>query len=268
VQLDPAIEAFSWDDDSAALDIIRSACRKTISESFEDDWTAWCEFTPLWQRNLIVIACGGTGYPFFTGAKTQALRCVLFLVVFTRSSALMPSLRWKQVSGEFFKTAFGSLGYRDKAKYWRPVTMTYRRWLPKGVDPYFEVSRYGRLLAAAKSKLSTTLYDTVMGREPSLAPKFWNNIEQYLEGNATQRGGVNRAPFQTRQYVGRAGVIAQTCIKRFNHWHSIVMGGGFVNTDCRTKRPFVCWVYSDLSASMMVNALLWPCWNTWRPTQK
>ena len=54
------------------------------------------------------------------------------------------------VSGDVLKAAFGDLGVQDKAKFLATLFINdLSAVIAQGVDPYFEVSRYGERLAAA-----------------------------------------------------------------------------------------------------------------------
>ncbi|MFT4574396.1 MAG: radical SAM superfamily enzyme YgiQ (UPF0313 family) [Marinomonas primoryensis] len=136
------------------------------------------------------------------------------------------------VSGDILKTAFGSLGLQDKAKYLATLFINdLSAVITQGVDPYFEVSRYGERLAAANPSFDN-LYDTVMG-EPSFSSEILEQlVEQYLE--ETQPSVVAlTVPFPGNMLGALR--IAQTC-KAINPDIQIVMGGGFVNTELRALK--------------------------------
>ncbi|MCT8987842.1 radical SAM protein [Shewanella sp. KJ10-1] len=136
------------------------------------------------------------------------------------------------VSGDVLQAAFGNLGVQDKAKYLATLFINdLSNVITQGVDPYFEVSRYGERLAAANPTFDD-LYNTLTG-EPSFSSDILEQlVEQYLE--ETQPSVVAlTVPFPGNMLGALR--IAQTC-KAINPELPVVMGGGFVNTELRALK--------------------------------
>lgn len=136
------------------------------------------------------------------------------------------------VSGDVLQAAFGNLGVQDKAKYLATLFINdLSSVITQGVDPYFEVSRYGEQLAAANPTFDN-LYDTLMD-EPTFSSEILEQlVEQYLE--ETQPSVVAlTVPFPGNMLGALR--IAQTC-KALNPTIPVVMGGGFINTELRALK--------------------------------
>ncbi|MFG1491716.1 cobalamin B12-binding domain-containing protein, partial [Oceanospirillum sp. HFRX-1_2] len=133
---------------------------------------------------------------------------------------------------DVLKAAFGDLGVQDKAKYLATLFINdLSAVITQGVDPYFEVSRYGERLAAANPSFDD-LYDTLMS-EPTFSSEILEQlVELYLE--ETQPSVVAlTVPFPGNMLGALR--IAQTC-KEINPELPVVMGGGFVNTELRALK--------------------------------
>ncbi|GAA0236919.1 B12-binding domain-containing radical SAM protein [Marinomonas primoryensis] len=230
VQRDPAIELFLEMMTAPALDIIRQHVEDNF-ESFEDDELPDVIYTFMAEFDRYRLAVEPV-IRFLQGKDPSLALRIVSRRFFPEGPAFDAIAQMEAVSGDILKTAFGSLGLQDKAKYLATLFINdLSAVITQGVDPYFEVSRYGERLAAANPTFDN-LYDTVMG-EPSFSSEILEQlVEQYLE--ETQPSVVAlTVPFPGNMLGALR--IAQTC-KAINPDIPIVMGGGFVNTELRALK--------------------------------
>lgn len=130
--------------------------------------------------------------------------------------------------------AFGALGVQDRAKHLASLYIDdIADAIRDGIDPRFELSRYGEKLAA-----SAPTFDPLAGAlagEPTLVDKLLDDIALEL-WNEHQPAVVGiTMPFPGNVYAGLR--MAQTW-RRAAPKLKIVMGGGYVNTELRAlKEP-------------------------------
>jgi radical SAM superfamily enzyme YgiQ (UPF0313 family) len=230
VQRDPAIELFLEMMTAPALDIIRQHVEDNF-ESFEDDELPDVIYTFMAEFDRYRLAVEPV-IRFLQGKDPSLALRIVSRRFLPEGPAFDAIAQMEAVSGDILKTAFGSLGLQDKAKYLATLFINdLSAVITQGVDPYFEVSRYGERLAAANPSFDN-LYDTVMG-EPSFSSEILEQlVEQYLE--ETQPSVVAlTVPFPGNMLGALR--IAQTC-KAINPDIPIVMGGGFVNTELRALK--------------------------------
>ncbi|MFQ3187144.1 B12-binding domain-containing radical SAM protein [Marinomonas primoryensis] len=230
VQRDPAIELFLEMMTAPALDIIRQHVEDNF-ESFEDDELPDVIYTFMAEFDRYRLAVEPV-IRFLQGKDPSLALRIVSRRFLPEGPAFDAIAQMEAVSGDILKTAFGSLGLQDKAKYLATLFINdLSAVITQGVDPYFEVSRYGERLAAANPSFDN-LYDTVMG-EPSFSSEILEQlVEQYLE--ETQPSVVAlTVPFPGNMLGALR--IAQTC-KAINPDIQIVMGGGFVNTELRALK--------------------------------
>ncbi|MDE8604850.1 radical SAM protein [Marinomonas sp. RSW2] len=230
VQRDPAIELFLEMMTAPALDIIRQHVEDNF-ESFEDDELPDVIYTFMAEFDRYRLAVEPV-IRFLQGKDPSLALRIVSRRFLPEGPAFDAIAQMEAVSGDILKTAFGSLGLQDKAKYLATLFINdLSAVITQGVDPYFEVSRYGERLAAANPSFDN-LYDTVMG-EPSFSSEILEQlVEMYLE--ETQPSVVAlTVPFPGNMLGALR--IAQTC-KAINPDIPIVMGGGFVNTELRALK--------------------------------
>ncbi|MCZ2721895.1 B12-binding domain-containing radical SAM protein [Marinomonas sp. 15G1-11] len=230
VQRDPAIELFLEMMTAPALDIIRQHVEENF-ESFDDDELPDVIFTFLTEFDRYRL-CVEPIIRFLQGKDSSLALRIVSRRFLPEGPAFDAIAQMEAVSGDILKAAFGNLGVQDKAKYLATLFINdLSAVITQGVDPYFEVSRYGERLAAANPSFDD-LYNTLMG-EPSFSSEILEQlVEQYLE--ETQPSVVAlTVPFPGN--VLGALRIAQTC-KAINPDLPIVMGGGFVNTELRALK--------------------------------
>lgn len=230
VQRDPAIELFLEMMTAPALDIIRQHVEDNF-EAFEDDELPDVIYTFMAEFDRYRLAVEPV-IRFLQGKDPSLALRIVSRRFLPEGPAFDAIAQMEAVSGDILKTAFGSLGLQDKAKYLATLFINdLSAVITQGVDPYFEVSRYGERLAAANPSFDS-LYETVMG-EPSFSSEILEQlVEMYLE--ETQPSVVAlTVPFPGNMLGALR--IAQTC-KAINPDIPIVMGGGFVNTELRALK--------------------------------
>jgi radical SAM superfamily enzyme YgiQ (UPF0313 family) len=126
--------------------------------------------------------------------------------------------------------AFGNLGSHDRAKYLASLLINdIAAVIKDGVDPRFELSRYGEKLAASSPSFDP-LHESLEG-EPSLIDTMLDEVTlEILERTRPKVLGLT-APFPGNVYG--AFRIAMTA-KRFDPGIKTILGGGFVNTELRS----------------------------------
>ncbi len=230
VQRDPAIELFLEMMTAPALEIIRQHVEANY-EQFEDDelppviFNFLAEFDRYHQTVEAAIR-------FLQGKDPSLALRINSRRFLPEGPAFDAIAQMEAVSGDVLKAAFGNLGVQDKAKYLATLFINdLSAVITQGVDPYFEVSRYGEQLAAANPSFDN-LYDTLMD-EPSFSSEILEQlVEQYLE--ETQPSVVAlTVPFPGNMLGALR--IAQTC-KAIDPDIPVVMGGGFINTELRALK--------------------------------
>ena len=230
VQRDPAIELFLEMMTAQGLDIMRQHVEENF-ESFEDDELPDVIYTFLAEFDRYRL-CVEPVIRFLQGKDSSLAMRINSRRFLPEGPAFDVIEQMEAVSGDVLKTAFGNLGVQDKAKYLATLFINdLSSVITQGVDPYFEVSRYGERLAAANPTFDD-LYDTLMG-EPSFSSEILEQlVEAYLE--ETQPSVVAlTVPFPGNMLGALR--IAQTC-KEINPDIPVVLGGGFVNTELRALK--------------------------------
>ena len=230
VQRDPAIELFLEMMTAQGLDIMRQHVEENF-ESFEDDELPDVIYTFLAEFDRYRL-CVEPVIRFLQGKDSSLAMRINSRRFLPEGPAFDVIEQMEAVSGDVLKTAFRNLGVQDKAKYLATLFINdLSSVITQGVDPYFEVSRYGERLAAANPTFDD-LYDTLMG-EPSFSSEILEQlVEVYLE--ETQPSVVAlTVPFPGNMLGALR--IAQTC-KEINPDIPVVLGGGFVNTELRALK--------------------------------
>ncbi|MEC8080737.1 MAG: radical SAM protein [Pseudomonadota bacterium] len=230
VQRDPAIELFLEMMTAQGLDIMRQHVEENF-ESFDDDELPDVIYTFLAEFDRYRL-CVEPVIRFLQGKDSSLAMRINSRRFLPEGPAFDIIEQMEAVSGDVLKTAFGNLGVQDKAKYLATLFINdLSSVITQGVDPYFEVSRYGERLAAANPTFDD-LYDTLMG-EPSFSSEILEQlVEVYLE--ETQPSVVAlTVPFPGNMLGALR--IAQTC-KEINPDIPVVLGGGFVNTELRALK--------------------------------
>ncbi len=230
VQRDPAIELFLEMMTMPALNIIHQHVEDNF-EAFEDDELPDVIYTFMAEFDRYRL-CVEPVIRFLQGKDPSLALRIVSRRFLPEGPAFDAIAQMEAVSGDILKTAFGSLGLQDKAKYLATLFINdLSAVITQGVDPYFEVSRYGERLAAANPSFDN-LYDTLMG-EPSFSSEILEQlVEMYLEETQPIVVALT-VPFPGNMLGALR--IAQTC-KAINPDLPIVIGGGFVNTELRALK--------------------------------
>ncbi len=128
--------------------------------------------------------------------------------------------------------AFGDMGVQDKAKYLATLFIDDLATIIKqGVDPNFEISRYGEKLASSNPSFDD-LYHQL--QQPNLYTDEIISllVRNYLKSENPTIIGLT-VPFPGNM-LG-ALKIAQCC-KKINPKITVVLGGGFINTELRSLK--------------------------------
>ena len=138
----------------------------------------------------------------------------------------------EEMSANVLLDAFGTLGIQDKAKYLATSFIDdVCAVIKQGVDPHFEVSRYGERLASSNPSFDDLYYQMHQ-------PAFYTNelisslVTDYLTQERPTVVGLT-VPFPGNM-LG-ALKIAQYC-KKIDSNIKIILGGGFVNTELRSLK--------------------------------
>lgn len=134
--------------------------------------------------------------------------------------------------GDTLQWAFGDLGTQDKAKYLATLFLDdLIDVIHDGVDPHFEISRYGERLAASNPSFDD-LYNT-LAQEISYTEKCLQRLlDQYFIDEAPDIIGIT-VPFPGNM-LG-ALQIAKYC-RQLNPKLKILLGGGYINTELRSLK--------------------------------
>ncbi len=132
--------------------------------------------------------------------------------------------------GDVLNYAFGDLGTQDKAKYIATLFIDdLVDIIHDGVDPYFEISRYGEKLAASNPSFDN-LYDVLKGELTYSELGIRRLLDQYLADEQPDFIGIT-IPFPGN--VLGAMQIGKY-IKEIAPSISVAFGGGYVNTELRS----------------------------------
>ncbi len=230
VQRDPAIELFLEMMTAQGLDIIRQHVEENFEQFDEDQLppVVGC-FLRKFDRYRL---CVEPTIRFLQGKDPSLALRITSRCFLPEGPAFEAIAQMESVSGDVLKIAFGDLGVQDKAKYLATLFINdLSAVITQGVDPYFEVSRYGERLAAANPSFDS-LYETLMGESSFSSEILEQLVELYLE--ETQPSVVAlTVPFPGNMLGALR--IAQTC-KEINPDLPVIMGGGFVNTELRALK--------------------------------
>lgn len=138
----------------------------------------------------------------------------------------------EEMSGDVLDNAFGKLGVQDKAKYLATLFIDdISAVIKQGVDPNFEVSRYGERLAASNPSFDDLYYQ--LQQPPIYTDKLiLSLINDYLTQENPAIVGLT-VPFPGNM-LGALKIAK--CCKTINPKITLILGGGFVNTELRSLK--------------------------------
>ena len=138
----------------------------------------------------------------------------------------------QEAVGDTLQWAFGHLGTQDKAKYLATLFLDdLIDVIHDGVDPQFEISRYGERLAASNPSFDD-LYNTLAQETRYTEKCLQHLIDQYIVEEAPDIIGIT-VPFPGNM-LG-ALQIAKYC-RQLNPKLKILLGGGYINTELRSLK--------------------------------
>ncbi len=239
VQRDPAIELFLEMMTAPALEIIRQHIEVNFEHHQDDELPPVIHhFLAEFDRYQLTVE---KVIRFLQGKDPSLALRINSRRFLPEGPAFDAIAQMEAVSGDVLQAAFGNLGAQDKAKYLATLYINdLSSVITQGVDPYFEVSRYGEQLAAANPSFDD-LYQTLMA-EPSFSSEILEQlVEHYLEDTQPSVIALT-VPFPGNMLGALR--IAQTC-KAINPHIPIIMGGGFINTELRALKDVRVFEFID-----------------------
>lgn len=148
--------------------------------------------------------------------------------------------RFEHALDENLHAAFGSLGTTEQARYLASLFVDDLAdvWR-EGIDPHFELARYGERLAASSASFDP-LHEALTG-EPTLVDAALDDITRELLAGNPDVVAIT-APFPGNVYG--AFRMAQT-IRAARPATKLILGGGWVNTELRSLRDPRVFDYFD-----------------------
>ena len=149
--------------------------------------------------------------------------------------------RFAQALDDQIHAAFGALGTTEQARYLASLFVDDLAdvWRD-GIDPRFELARYGEKLAASSASFDP-LHDALTG-EPTLVDETLDIITRDLLAERRPDVVCITAPFPGNVYG--AFRMART-IRAENPKATLILGGGWVNTELRSLRDARVFDYFD-----------------------
>ncbi|SDD78022.1 Radical SAM superfamily protein [Algoriphagus faecimaris] len=164
-----------------------------------------------------------------------------------------PTLAYRIVEGDFLPQAkrfeqledldwaFGSLGTRDKARYFSTLYLEdLGDLIQEAVDPYFGFSRYAERLAISAKSFDELL--SALQAPPSLITEMmWEILEKRMKALKPDSVGFS-VPFPGNLYGAlRCGQYLKKHYPHIKRW----MGGGYPNTELRSLKDPRIFDYVD-----------------------
>ena len=149
--------------------------------------------------------------------------------------------RFAQVVDEQIQAAFGALGTTEQARYLASLFVDDLAdvWR-EGIDPRFELARYGEKLAASSATFDPL--DEALSGEPTLVDETLDELTRELVAAQHPDIVALTAPFPGNVYG--AFRMART-IRAQNPKATLILGGGWVNTELRALRDPRVFDYFD-----------------------
>ena len=147
----------------------------------------------------------------------------------------------EELSANILIDAFGQLGIQDKAKYLATLFINdLCAVIKEGVDPHFEVSRYGEKLASSNPSFDDLYHQ--LHQSPLYTDDIIESlVSQYLSEEQPTIIGIT-VPFPGNM-LG-ALKIAKYC-KKINPLITVILGGGFINTELRSLKDVRVFEFID-----------------------
>ncbi|MBB1488031.1 B12-binding domain-containing radical SAM protein [Oceanospirillum sediminis] len=230
VQRDPAIDLFLEMMTRNGLEVIRSVVEENFEHFADDELPDVIHF--FLAESERYFSCVEPVIRFLQGKDPGLALRINSRRFLPEGPAFDVLSQMEQVSGDVLKKAFGDLGVQDKAKYLATLFINdLSAVITQGVDPYFEVSRYGERLAAANPYFDD-LYNVISEGHSFTSEVLEQLVEQYLEEENPDIVGLT-VPFPGNMLGALR--IAEAC-RQLRPDMPIIMGGGFVNTELRALK--------------------------------
>lgn len=147
----------------------------------------------------------------------------------------------EEMSPNVLEDAFGSLGIQDKAKYLATLFINdLVAVINQGVDPNFEISRYGEKLASSNPSFDD-LHEQLQQAPLYTDKLIFQLVNNYLKQETPSIVGIT-VPFPGNM-LGALKIAR--CCKKINPQIKIILGGGFVNTELRSIKDPRLFEYID-----------------------
>ncbi|MCK5477563.1 MAG: radical SAM protein [Methylococcales bacterium] len=169
----------------------------------------------------------------FLQGKTPSLALRIASRTFLPEGPQFESLyQMEEMSANVLLDAFGTLGIQDKAKYLATLFIDdISAVIKQGVDPNFEISRYGERLAASNPSFDDLYHQ--MHQPPIYTDELISSlVNDYLKQEKPTIVGLT-VPFPGNM-LGALKIAK--CCKKINSNIKIILGGGFVNTELRSLK--------------------------------
>ena len=148
--------------------------------------------------------------------------------------------RFEQAFQEHIQAAFGTLGTTEQARYLASLYVDDLADVWRvGIDPRFELAKYGERLASSAASFDP-LHEALTG-EPTLVDSTLDELTRELMARAPDVVAIT-APFPGNVYG--AFRMART-IRAVAPQATLVLGGGWVNTELRSLRDARVFEYFD-----------------------
>ncbi|HEU4593505.1 MAG TPA: radical SAM protein, partial [Steroidobacteraceae bacterium] len=148
--------------------------------------------------------------------------------------------RFEQAFQEHIQAAFGTLGTTEQARYLASLFVDDLADVWRvGIDPRFELAKYGERLASSAASFDP-LHEALTG-EPTLVDSTLDELTRELMARAPDVVAIT-APFPGNVYG--AFRMART-IRAVAPQATLVLGGGWVNTELRSLRDARVFDYFD-----------------------
>lgn len=152
-----------------------------------------------------------------------------------------PRFRPLHEDAEPLDLAFGSLGIQDRAKYLASLLIDdLADVIREGIDPRFELSRYGEKLAASNPSFDALA--VALNSSPTLVDRILEELtEELIQQHQPQVVGLT-VPFPGNVYG--AFRMARK-VRALDPQIRVVLGGGYVNTELRELKDPRIFDYMD-----------------------
>ncbi len=147
----------------------------------------------------------------------------------------------EETVGDVLNWAFGDLGTQDKAKYLATLFIDdLVDIIHDGVDPYFEISRYGEKLAASNPSFDD-LYAVLQNELTFSEQGIRQLLDRYLADEAPDLVAIT-VPFPGNML---GALQIGKYLKEIAPHIKIALGGGYVNTELRSLTDTRVFEYCD-----------------------